>query len=249
MNPSPNATYELYYWSGIQGRGEFVRLAFEATGTDYVDVGRTPAANGGGDKAVAAILRDQPGQALPFAPPALRHGPLLIAQTAQILQYLGPRLQLVPADEASQLLANQVQLTVSDFLVEAHDVHHPVGVDLYYEDQKPESQRRAENFLKNRAPKYLGYFERVVGLNDDGAGLHAVGGALSYVDLSLFQVMSGMAYAFPHATARLGKTLPRLVALRDAVAAQPRVAAYLESKRRIPFNEHGIFRHYPELDA
>ncbi|MEA2696570.1 MAG: glutathione S-transferase [Myxococcales bacterium] len=249
MNPSPNAPYELFYWSGIQGRGEFIRLAFEATGTDYVDVGRMPAAKGAGDKAVAAILRDQPGQALPFAPPVLRHGPLLIAQSAQILQYLGPRLQLVPDDEAGRLLANQVQLTVSDFLVEAHDVHHPVGVDLYYEDQKPESQRRAENFLKNRAPKYLGYFERVVGLNDGGAGVHAVGGALSYVDLSLFQVMSGMAYAFPRATARLAKALPRLVAVRDAVAAQPRVAAYLESKRRIPFNEHGIFRHYPELDA
>ena len=248
MNPSPKSPYELYYWSGIQGRGEFIRLAFEATDTAYVDVGRMPASEGGGDKAVAAILRDQPGRPLPFAPPVLQHGPLLIAQSAQILQYLGPRLQLVPEDEVSRLAAHQVQLTISDFLVEAHDVHHPIGVDLYYEDQKPESQRRSENFIKNRAPKYLGYFERVVEHNHDGAGIHALGSDLSYVDLSLFQVMSGMTYAFPRTMARLSKKLPRLVAVRDAVAALPLVAAYLESKRRIPFNQHGIFRHYPELD-
>jgi glutathione S-transferase len=243
------ARYQLYYWSGIQGRGEFVRLALEAAGAAYDDVGRQSAEQGGGDKAVAAILRGEDGSALPFAPPALRHGPLLIAQTANILQYLAPRLGLVPDDEASRLMANQLQLTIADFILEAHDTHHPIGVDLYYEDQKPESERRSSLFIKNRAPKFLTYFERVVERNGAGGGRHALGGALSYIDLSLFQTVAGLAYAFPRASARLFAGTPGLLAVRDNVAALPRVAAYLTSSRRIPFNKHGLFRHYPELDA
>jgi glutathione S-transferase len=248
MSETP-ATYQLFYWSGIQGRGEFVRLALEAAGAAYDDVGRQSAGQGGGDKAVAGILRGEEGSPLPFAPPVLRHGPLLIAQTANILQYLAPRLGLVPEDEASRLVANQLQLTIADFILEAHDTHHPIGVDLYYEDQQPESQRRSELFIKNRAPKFLAYFERVVERNTAGAGKHALGAALTYVDLSLFQTMTGLTYAFPRASERLFARTPGLLAVRDNVAALPRVAAYLASPRRIPFNKHGLFRYYPELDA
>ncbi len=175
---------------------------------------------------------------------------MTLSQTGAILQYLGPRLGLVPEDEASRVKANHLQLTISDFVLEAHDAHHPIASSLYYDDQKPEASRRADLFVKNRIPKYLGYFERVLETNAAGGGRHAVGGALSYVDLSLFQVMSGVGYAFPRALARMATSgkLPHLVALRDSVAAVPAVAAYLASPRRIPFNEHGIFRHYPELD-
>jgi glutathione S-transferase len=217
-------------------------------------VARLPATDGGGVKALTAMLEQHPDHAAagagppPFAAPILRHGPLVLAQTASILQYLGPRLGLVPADEPSRIAANQVQLTVTDFVLEVHDVHHPIANSLYYEDQKPESARRAELFIKQRIPKYLGYFERVLSANRAGAGRHAVGDKLSYVDLSLFQVMTGMAYAFPNAMARVAPKLPLLSALRDAVAALPSVAAYLASARRIPFNQHGVFRHYPELD-
>ena len=243
-----DATYELYYWPSIQGRGEFVRLALEAAGAPYSDVARLSAQEGGGVKVLGAMLEGAGGGGPFFAPPLLRHGAVTLSQTAAILQYLGPRLGLVPDDEASRLRANHLQLTIADFVLEVHDVHHPIASHLYYDDQKPEAARRAKLFIEHRIPKYLGYFERVLETNVAGGGRHAVGPALSYVDLSLFQVMAGVGYAFPRALSRLASKLPRLVALRDRVAAEPAVAAYLASPRRIPFNERGLFRHYPELD-
>jgi glutathione S-transferase len=239
------SSYELFYWPSIPGRGELVRLALEAASAPYVDVARLPAAEGGGAKALTAMLEGAPGGVPLLAPPILRHGPLVLSQTAAILQYLGPRLGLVPDDDAGRLAANHLQLTIADFIDEAHDTHHPIASSLYYEDQKPEAARRSELFIKNRIPKFLGYFERVL---ETAGGRHAVGGRLTYVDLSLFQLMAGLDYAFPKALGRVASKYPRLVELRDRVAALPAVAAYLASPRRIPFNQHGIFRHYPELD-
>jgi len=241
--------YELFYWPSIQGRGEFVRLAFEATGTDYVDVARLPQEQGGGVAALMKVMQSPTTHASPFAPPFLRTGELVIAQTANILAFLGPRLGLVGDDEASRLAALQHQLTIADFASEIHDVHHPIGSGLYYEDQKPEARRRAENFLSERLPKYLGYFERLLERNTPSEGRHAVGTSLSYVDLSLFQMLTGLAYAFPVAFGRIEAEIPLLAALRDDVAAHPRIAAYLASERRLPFNQQGLFRHYPELDS
>jgi glutathione S-transferase len=232
-------TYELYYWTGIQGRGEFVRLALEDAGADYVDVARQR-----GDAPMEAFLDGEHDQPLPFAPPFLKAGRLLIAQTAAILDYLGQHLPLVPEGEARRIYANQLQLTIADLVAEIHDSHHPIAAGLYYHDQKPEAARRAADLRQHRLPKYLGYFERVLERAD---GRHALGGH-SYVDLSLFQLMAGLDYAFPRAMARLRPGLPRLGALAGEVAARPRIAAYLASPRRLPFNESGIFRHYPELD-
>jgi glutathione S-transferase len=245
---TPDASYQLYYWPSIQGRGEFVRLALEAARAPYVDVARLPAEEGGGVKVLTALLAEASDAGPFFAPPILRHGAVTLSQTGAILQYLGPRLGLVPDDEASRLRANHLQLTIADFVLETHDAHHPIAASLYYDDQKPEASRRADLYVKNRIPKYLGYFERVLATNTAGGGRHAVGAALSYVDLSLFQIMAGVGYAFPRALSRLSGELPLLVALGDRVAGEPAVAAYLASPRRIPFNEHGIFRHYPELD-
>jgi glutathione S-transferase len=241
-----DAPYELYYWPGIQGRGEFVRLALEDAGAPYVDVARLPAAKGGGVHAMMKLMQD-PGSALePFAPPFLKHGDDVIAHAALILFYLAPRHGLVPADEASRLGAHALQLSVTDLAAEVHDTHHPIASSLYYEDQKPEAARRSADFVANRLPKHLGYFERVL---ERAGGRHFVGGAPSYVDLSLFQVMVGLRYAFPKAMKRLAPTLPRLAALAEEVEKRPRIAAYLASPRRIPFNEQGLFRRYPELDA
>ena len=236
--------YALYYWPSIQGRGEFVRLAFEEAGADYVDVARLPEAEGGGAAAIMKLLSDATLDAPPFAPPVVVVDGLVVAQTANILQHVAPRLGLVPDDAASRVWAHQLQLTVADLVGEAHDTHHPVSTSLYYEDQKPEAARRAAEFLKSRAPKFLGYFERVL----TRRGGHLVGDAVSYVDLSLFQVVSGLEYAFPRAMKKTLAAFPRVTALRDAVAARPRIAAYLASPRRLAFNEQGIFRRYPELD-
>ncbi|MES1164594.1 MAG: glutathione S-transferase [Verrucomicrobiota bacterium] len=243
------AEYELFYWPSIQGRGEFVRLALEAASAPYLDVARMPAGEGGGVKVLQALLASPTGGGPFFAPPVLRHGAVTLSQTAAILQYLGPRLRLVPDDDASRLRAHHLQLTIADFVLEAHDTHHPIASSLYYEDQKPEAARRAHAFVQSRLPKYLGYFERVVESNAANAAPHAVGAALSYVDLSLFQVMAGLEYAFPRALSRVAAKTPRLLQLRDRVAAEPAVAAYLGSPRRIPFNQQGIFRSYPELDV
>lgn len=240
------APYELYYWPGIQGRGEFVRLALEDAGAPYVDVARLPANKGGGVPAMMKRMRD-PGSGLePFAPPFLVAGDLVIAQTANILLYLAPRHGLVPGDEASRLAAHQLQLTVTDWVAEVHDTHHPIATGLYYEDQKPEAARRAAAFVDERLPKLLGYFERVL---ERGGGRHLIGGVHTYVDLSLFQMLAGLDYAFPKAMARRSREIPLLRALARRVGERPRLADYLASSRRVPFNEDGIFRRYPELDA
>lgn len=234
--------YELYYWPSIQGRGEFVRLALEEGAAEYVDVARQPSR---GMPAMFRLLDGEKMACPPFAPPFLKAGDLLIGQTANILLYLGPRLGLAPRAEAGRLWVHQLQLTIADFIVEVHDTHHPLGPSLYYEEQKKEAKKRTADFIRNRVPKFLGYFENLLEQNSRG---YLVGARLSYADLSIFQVMSGLAYAFPHAMSRAGKKYLALTTLRDRVASRPRIAAYLASKRRIPFNEDGIFRYYPELE-
>ena len=235
--------YELYYWPSIQGRGEFVRLALEEAGAAYIDVARTPQR---GVAAMTRFLEGKSGGRLPFAPPFLKAGNLVIAQTANILLWLAPRHGLAPKGEATRLWAHQLQLTIADWLVEVHDAHHPIGGAFYYEDQKPESKRRAAHFTAERVPKFFGYFERVLARERNG---WLLGRAFSYPDLSLFQVIAGLRYAFPRAMERLEPKYPRSIALHERVAARSRITAYLASKRRIPFNQQGIFRHYPELDV
>jgi len=235
--------YELYYWPSIQGRGEFVRLALEEAGADYVDVARNAR---GGVPAMMKFMEDRRSKRPPYAPPFVKAGKFVIAQTALILHALGPRLKLAPRDEASRLWVHQLQLTITDLVVQIHDTHHPISSMLYYEDQRREAKRRTELFWKHRLPKFLGYFERVL---ERSGGHFILGRRLCYVDLSLFQIVAGLRYAFPKRMKRLEKKLPGLVALHDRVARRPRIAAYLNSERRIPFNESGIFRRYKELDA
>jgi glutathione S-transferase len=234
--------YELYYWPTIQGRGEFVRLALEEAGADYVDVARRP-------EGMTAMMRMMEGAAHPpFAPPFLKDGDFVIGQTAAILLYLGARHGLAPKDPTGGLWTQQIQLTLSDLVAEAHDTHHPVSVNLYYEDQKDEALRRAADFRQSRIPKFLAWFERILAGNLAG-DRHLVGASLTYVDLSLFQVVEGLSYAFPNAMQRALADAPRVAALHRAVGERPRIKAYLKSSRRIPFNEEGIFRRYPELDG
>ena len=235
--------YELYYWPGIQGRGEFVRLALEAAGADYREVAREPK----GMAAMMALMADDSLAHPPFAPPFLKDGEVIVAQTVNILAYLGPRLGLEPTAEAEALFTRQLALTVADVVGEAHDVHHPIGVGLYYEDQKPEAARRAKEFREQRIEKFLGYFERVLAANPAGAA-HLVGKVLTYADLGLFQIVEGLRYAFPNTMKAREAQWPKAIALHDHIAEQPRIAAYLASPRRLDFNENGIFRHYPELD-
>lgn len=235
--------YELYYWPSIQGRGEFVRLALEDAEADYVDVAREP-------KGMAAMMRFMESRSIknpPFAPPFLKAGKLVIAQTANILFFLGPRLGLAPKNEPGRLWAHQLQLTIADWVAEAHDTHHPISGSLYYEDQKREAKRRAADFTAERMPKFFDYFEGILQRNSKGNGF-LLGRQFSYVDLSLFQMIEGLRYAFPKAMKKLEKKYRRALALRDRVAARPRIARYLDSPRRIPFNQEGIFRCYPELE-
>ena len=236
--------YQLYYWPQIQGRGEFVRLAFEEAGVEYDDVARGK----GGMRALERFLGDRAQGHPSFAPPFLKVGRQVIGQTANILLFLGPRLRLAPRAEGDRLWAHQIQLTLADLVEEVHATHHPIAGSLYYDDQKPAAKRAAKAFVEERMPKYLGWLERVLARNRSRGGW-LVGARLGYVDLSLFQVVEGLRYAFPKSMARLARRHPRIIAVRDAVEARPNTAAYLASARRIPFNEHGIFRHYPELEA
>lgn len=232
--------YELYYWPTIQGRGEYVRLALEDAGADYIDAAR----RGNGENKMMKMMDTAKGTP-PFAPPFLKAGKLVIGQTANILLYLGPRHGLVPKAEAQRLWVHQLQLTIADFVVEIHDTHHPLGPTLYYEDQRPSAKKRTAEFWGERAPKFLGYFERLI---DGSGGPYLNGRRLCYADLSLFQIVEGLRYAFPNNMKRFERNVPRVIDLHDRVADRPNIKAYLASDRRIPFNEDGIFRHYPALD-
>jgi glutathione S-transferase len=231
--------YELYYWPGIQGRGEYVRLALEEAGAKYRDVAR----EGGGSAAMMAAMEQ--GAMPPFAPPFLKAGKLVIGQTANILLYLGARHGLAPKTEGGKLWVHQLQLTVTDLVAEVHDTHHPLGSSLYYEDQRAPARKRTEAFWNDRVPKYLGYFEGILADN----GSYITGRRITYVDLSLFQIVDGLRYAFPKRMKAFERKIPGLVALHDRVAARPNIKAYLDSDRRIAFNKDGIFRHYKELDG
>ncbi|MCK1541464.1 glutathione S-transferase [Bradyrhizobium sp. 179] len=232
--------YELYYWPEIQGRGEYVRLALEEAGAAYVDVVRGP----GGTAAMMKMMNAREGTP-PFAPPFLKAGKLVIGQTANILLYLGARHGLAPKTEGGRLWVHQLQLTVADLVVEIHDTHHPLGPSHYYEDQKPAAKKRTADFWSERVPKYLGYFEQIL---TESGGTYVTGRRLTYVDLSLFQIVAGLRYAFPRRMKAFETDIPGLVGLHDRIAARPNIKAYLESDRRIPFNEQGIFRRYRELD-
>ena len=235
--------YELYYWPDVQGRGEFIRLALEEAGASYVDVARE------GKRGMAAMMKlldDRRSRRPPFAPPFLKAGKLVIAQTANVLHFLGPRLKLAPREEADRLWAHQLQLTITDLVVEIHDTHHPVTSWLYYEEQRPAAKRRTKDFWRYRVPKFLGYFEHVLARS---GGPWLLGRRLSYVDLSLFQIIEGLRYAFPKRMKRFEKKIPGVIALHDRVARRPRIAAYMKSERRIPFSQWGIYRYFKELDG
>ncbi|WP_075290627.1 glutathione S-transferase [Pararhizobium arenae] len=236
--------YMLYYWDGIPGRGEFVRLALEYAEAEYVDVAR----ESGGTERLMAMLKGEHAVMVPFAPPFLKDGDVLVSHVANILLYLGDRLELAPADDAGRFHANGLQLTITDIVAEVHDCHHPIGTSLYYEEQKDEAKRRSENFLIDRLPKFLGYFEKVLAHNAQ-SGTFAVGSRLTYVDLSLFHLVDGLRYAFPQAMEGDHARYQRLLALHDHIRELPAIASYLASERRLDFNQSGIFRHYPELDA
>lgn len=244
---SQSTEYRLYYWPSIQGRGEFVRLLLEQAGAKYVDVARLDEADGGGVGAIHDLLEGEKTHTPAFAPPILEHGDLHLSQTANICDVIGRREGLVPDEESAQLHARQLQMTIEDFVHEIHDTHHPISVSLYYKDQKEPARERAAAFRDERLPKFLNYFERAIDENDHGEGV--LGEDVSYVDLSLFQVLSGLAYAFPNEMADRRDEIPALAALKARVADRPNIATYLNSDRRLNFNQHGIFRHYPELDA
>ncbi|MGH7812232.1 MAG: glutathione S-transferase [Candidatus Binatia bacterium] len=236
--------YEIYYQPSIQGRGEFVRLALEDAGADYLDVARDPSFGRAG---IMKILEDPAVEYPSFAPPFLKAGKLMIGQTANILQFLGPRLGLVPKDQASRIWAHQLQLTITDWVAEVSLVHHPIANALYYEEQKDEAKKRAGYFTSLRMPKFLSYYEKILQENAKGSSF-LLGKKICYADFSLFQMVEGLRYAFPKTMAKLEPSYPRVVAVHDRIAARPRIKKYLASPRRLAFNTNGIFRYYPELD-
>ena len=239
--------YDFYYWPHILGRGEVVRLALEEAGAEYRDVAREPDDPDAQRQVILDILMDTTHARPPFAPPFLVDGDMTIAHAANILHYLGPKIGLAPDSEGDIYFAHQLQLTITDLLMEVHDTHHPITSQMYYEDQIEESKKRAAAFVEMRIPKHLAYYEKILTNNPSGSGW-LIGEDLSYPDLSLFQVIEGLRYAFPNGFGKAEGEYPHVIELRDKVAKRPKTANYLASERRIDFNTMGVFRHYPELD-
>jgi glutathione S-transferase len=233
-------SYDLWYWPGIEGRGEFIRLVLEGAGIAYHDRAR--------EDGLDALLKDKASRTgfVPFAPPYLVKGDFAIAQVAHILAWLTDKHGLGSGNVETDLQLIQLQLTITDIVTEAHNVHHPVAIDKYYREQKDEAARAAASFRNARMPKYFDYFEVALGVNEDA---FVLGEKWSHVDTSLFQLVEGLSYMFPRRMAALKPNYPRLHAVRDAVAQIDGIAAYLASERRLPFSEEGLFRHYPELDG
>ncbi len=231
--------YNLWYWPSIQGRGEFVRLPLEAAGIDYRDCVR--------ERGEDALMADMAARAprAPFAPPYLEIDGHTIAQVANILAWLGGHHGLAPTNLADRYWINQLQLTIADVVAEVHNVHHPVEMMAYYDDQKAEAARAARQFRNERLPKFLDYFERAVAAGDDWT----IDGNWTYIDTSLFQLIEGLRYMFPKRMAAIEGNYPNLIRIHDQIEDLPGIRAYLKSDRRLPFSEEGIFRHYPELDA
>lgn len=197
---SKDVPYHLVYWPGLPGRGEHVRLALEEAGASYTD---TAHIKDGINEVLAQIDSKNIGDDTsppPLAPPILKHGDLTINQTPNILLYLGPKLGLAPKpgddDEDGLFIVNELALTALDGLSnEPHDCHHPIASGLYYEDQKEESLRKSKDYVANRLPKFVGYFERVLKSKASGDGPWLYGGKLTYADLVLFQVSPVYAWA------------------------------------------------------
>jgi len=237
--------YTLIYWPFLPGRGEFARFILEDAGVEYIDRARLPESDGGGKAAVLHFYKGE-AEGMPVAaPPILLHGDLVLAQTGAICHYLGSTLRLLPNSEAGAWNALQVTMTVTDIVSEVHDTHHPVASYMTYEDQKDAAIPRTRMFLETRLPKFLGYLERVQNAH---GGPWLLGERLTYVDLTVTHLLRGLEYAFPNNYRRVIADTPRLAAIREAALARPNLAAYVASDRCMAFNEHGIFRRYPELD-
>lgn len=192
-------SYTLLYHPDIPGRGEYIRLAFEASGVPYSDPANE--SKEGVGQVYTCCSPDslgEDGNPPPFAPPMLRVSgagkngkSLLINQTPNILFYLGKELGLAGEEEADKWHVNELALTALDFSNETHDTHHPIAVMKVYEDQKEEALKKSTQFRENRIPKYFGYFERVLKGNEAGGGRYLVGGKLTYADTTLWQVLDG----------------------------------------------------------
>ena len=246
--------YHLIYWPGIPGRGEHVRLALEQAGAEYTDTAHVE----DGIKTVSSqISKENKGDSInppPLAPPILKHGEYTISQTPNILLYLGTKLGLAPTTEEDPVgiyHVNELTLTALDGLSnEPHDVHHPIAVAEYYENQKEEAAKKAKDYRENRLPKFFEYFERVLSGDASKGGEYLYGGQLTYADLVLFQTVDGVSFAFPRRVGSLKKSgdYDKVFALYDRVKALEKIKAYLESDRSQEYSM-GIYRHYPELDA
>ncbi|GAA6016890.1 hypothetical protein JCM11491_006903 [Sporobolomyces phaffii] len=259
----PPSDFELIYHAAIPGRGEFIRLFFEATATPYKDSALIQ-----GQSAILPYLNGSfPGHdanPLPFAPPILRHGDVVISQTSNILLYLATHLEspidLSPSSssldtapatatvqDTSIYHVQSLALTILDLNNETHDTHHPVSVSSYYEDQKEPALLKARDFRQNRVPKFFKYFEALLEREAERGGWLVRGGVPSYADLCLFQVVDGLKFAFPNLLSKLLPLHPRIRDHHERVKSAKRIKEYLDSDRRQEYSM-GVFRYYEELD-
>ncbi|QIW96113.1 hypothetical protein AMS68_001631 [Peltaster fructicola] len=257
-DPHSHPEYELLYHPQIPGRGEFIRLAFEAVGVSYTDVANDK--KDGYSEVQSICMNDEinssDGNPPILAPPALRvpgAGPdgtaLILAQTPNILFYLGEKLGLVSTAEADKYHTYQLVLTALDLNNEIHDSHHPIAPSAYYEDQSAEALKKAADVRNARLPKFFSYFERSLQHNHtNGGGKFLIGGRLSIADTTVWQVLDGAYFAFPNEMAARKAEYPELLdTFYNSVKQEPHLKQYLASGRRRAYGM-GVFRHYPELD-
>ena len=178
-------------WDGVPGRAECIRLLFEYTGTPYEELkDNSTLMTRIVDPEIVGIPPNlwPPVLELPNGKWLGQTG-VIMNYLSPKLGLAGYAKDDTDLDEDEKVFlsakTSQLVFTALDLLVEvsavdsrrpvhglcimscsqAHNVHHPVSTNLYYEDQKAEALRAAEQFRASRLPKYMQHFQSVLETN------------------------------------------------------------------------------------
>lgn len=221
-------TWKLYYWDMCPGRGEYVRIVFEEAGVQFLE---------DRDNILEKVIKGGMEGFPAFAPPVITRGDFKLSQTPVICEYLGKHFNLYPASDTDVWHARQINLTIHDFQADGRNVFHAKQFTASYFGQEAETQGHIDWFRKERLPRWLLYFEKLLQANDNGRSF-VIGDKLTYVDLGLLQVLRNAANQFSDEWIKMD--IPLIKAFKQRMEARPNLAAYFKSDRCQPFEGNSM---------